>query len=103
MEYHTKVGNPPFSVFRDYLCERCKREWLTNGDIIGICPICKGDIDIYYQSLIKCGKCDNDNPHWLLIKKTGNTTYCYYCVRCEDQIAREAVIRILRKEEKNVQ
>ena len=98
--YHTLADMAPFSIFEEYTCRECNKEWMSNEGIIGICPICRGDMDIYYNSLTTCLKClcysyPISTINKLLITKTGNKegNYDYYCQNCEDYIAKEAVMR----------
>ena len=82
----------PFSLFEEYTCRECNKEWISNEALIGLCPICNGDTNIYYHPLITCPKCGGQ---YLEKKRVGNRErdYCYYCKNCEDQIAKEAVMR----------
>ena len=49
--YHTRAGNPPGSVFEDYTCKQCGEGWTTNEGIKEMCPICRGEIDKFYQPI----------------------------------------------------
>ena len=91
--YHTLADMAPFSIFEEYICRECNKEWMSNEALIGICPVCNRDKDIYYQSLITCPKCKKQD---FLKKRVGKREqdYCYYCRVCEDQIAKEAIFKI---------
>ena len=37
--------------FEDYTCIECKKEWISDEGVKDKCPICNGEMDIYYQPI----------------------------------------------------